>query len=110
MAADLLCSQFTIGHNAAMPAFNSEPRKAVVSQIGRGIVNLIRDAFRKAMPKRQVAGPVAIWDGKPKRPSFDHDNLTNHAIARIQWLSLMVEDRVRPLDQSTQLLRALFTK
>jgi hypothetical protein len=26
-------------------------------------------------PKRAVLGPVALWDGKPKRTSVEHDSI-----------------------------------
>ena len=38
-------------------------------------LKLVRDAIRKVVLKPQVAGPVAIWDGEPKRASIDHDSV-----------------------------------
>jgi hypothetical protein len=38
------------------------------------IVRLIQSAFRMIAPKRPAAGPVAIWNGEPKRASTDHDS------------------------------------
>ena len=40
--------------------------------------------------------PVAIWDGESKRASFEHDNVTSDAIARIRWLSSRDGGRTRP--------------
>jgi hypothetical protein len=37
------------------------------------IVRLIHNATRMIAPKRPAAGPVAIWDGEPKRACTDHD-------------------------------------
>src|SRR5262245_10682995 len=36
---------------------------------GRSVAELIRGAIRKTVLKPQAAGPVAIWDGEPKRTS-----------------------------------------
>jgi hypothetical protein len=41
----------------------------------RSIADLIRDAIRKVVLKPQGEGPVAIWDGQPKRTSVDHDSI-----------------------------------
>lgn len=42
---------------------------------GRSVAELVRDAIRKAVLKPQACGPVAIWDGEPKRRSVDHDSV-----------------------------------
>jgi hypothetical protein len=42
---------------------------------GRSIAEIIRDAIRQVVVKPQVGGPVAIWDGKPQRPSVHHDSI-----------------------------------
>lgn len=49
-------------------------RKAA-KRSGRSIAELIRDAIRKVVLKPQAAGPVAIWDGEPRRSSVDHDSV-----------------------------------
>ena len=36
---------------------------------------LVRDVIRKVVLKPHAGGPVAIWDGKPKRVSLDHDSV-----------------------------------
>jgi hypothetical protein len=41
----------------------------------RGRGGAIRDAIRQVVLKPQGQGPVAIWDGEPKRTSIDHDSL-----------------------------------
>jgi hypothetical protein len=43
---------------------------------GRSIAEIIREAIRQVVLKPQATGPVAIWDGKPKRTSIDHDEST----------------------------------
>ena len=49
-------------------------RKAA-ARTGRSMAELIRDAIRKVVLKTSAAGPVAIWDGKPKRTSIEHDSV-----------------------------------
>jgi Ribbon-helix-helix protein, copG family len=42
----------------------------------RSVADLIRDAIRKVVLRPpQGEGPVAIWDGEPKRASVDHDSI-----------------------------------
>jgi Ribbon-helix-helix protein, copG family len=42
---------------------------------GRSVAELVRDAIRKVLLKPQAVGPVAIWDGEPKRASTAHDSV-----------------------------------
>lgn len=49
-------------------------RKAA-ARSGRSVAALVRDAIRKAVLMPQTAGPVAIWDGEPKRVSIEHDSV-----------------------------------
>ena len=49
-------------------------RKAAVRS-GRSVADLVREAVRKFVLKPRAAGPVAIWDGKPKRSSLEHDSV-----------------------------------
>ena len=49
-------------------------RKAA-ARSGRSVAELVRDAIRKVVLKPRAAGPVAIWDGEPKRASVEHDSI-----------------------------------
>jgi hypothetical protein len=51
-------------------------RKAA-ARSGRSVAELVRDAIRKLVLKPHVTGPVAIWNGKPKRTSIDHDSASD---------------------------------
>jgi len=51
-----------------------ELRKAAVRS-GRSVAEVVRDAIRKDVRKPRAAGPVAIWDGEPKRTSIEHDSV-----------------------------------
>lgn len=49
-------------------------RKAA-ARSDRSMAELIRDAVRRAVLRPEAAGPVAIWDGEPKRTSIEHDSV-----------------------------------
>jgi hypothetical protein len=49
-------------------------RKAA-ARSGRSVAQLVREAIRKVVLKPDAAGPVAIWDGEPKRLSINHDSV-----------------------------------
>lgn len=49
-------------------------RKAA-ARSGCSVAELVRDAVRKTVLRPPAAGPVAIWDGEPKRRSVEHDSV-----------------------------------
>ena len=49
-------------------------RKAA-ARSGRSVAEVVREAIRKVVLRPEAMGPVAIWDGEPKRPSIDHDSV-----------------------------------
>ena len=49
-------------------------RKAA-ARARRSVADLIRDAIIKVVLRPQGDGPVAIWDGVPKRTSVEHDGI-----------------------------------
>jgi len=49
-------------------------RKAA-ARSGRSVAALVRDAIRQVVLKPEHGGPVAIWDGQPKRTSLEHDSV-----------------------------------
>jgi hypothetical protein len=49
--------------------------RRAAARSGRSVADLVRDAIRNTILKPNVSGPVAIWDGKPKRVSLDHDSI-----------------------------------
>jgi hypothetical protein len=52
-----------------------EALREAAARSGRSIAELVRDAVRQVVLKPQGAGPVAIWDGEPKRTSIEHDSV-----------------------------------
>jgi hypothetical protein len=45
------------------------------ARTGRSVADLVREAIRRTVLKPPCTGPVAIWDGKPKRSSLEHDSV-----------------------------------
>jgi hypothetical protein len=52
-----------------------EAVRAAAARSGRSIADVIRDAIRKVVLKPGSGGPVAIWDGEPRRTSVEHDSV-----------------------------------
>lgn len=42
---------------------------------GRSVAELVREAVRQTWLRPVEQGPVAIWDGIPKRTSIEHDTI-----------------------------------
>jgi hypothetical protein len=42
---------------------------------GRSVAELVREAIRRVWLRPEPAGPVALWDGTPKRTSVEHDSI-----------------------------------
>jgi Ribbon-helix-helix protein, copG family len=49
--------------------------REVAARSGRSVAELIREAIRKVVLQPSTGGPVAIWDGQPKRTSLEHDSV-----------------------------------
>ena len=52
-----------------------EALRTAARRSGRTVSRLIRDAIREVVLSPSIQGPVAIWYGKPKRPSVNHDSV-----------------------------------
>jgi hypothetical protein len=52
-----------------------EGLRQAAARSGRSVADLIREAIRKVVLRPQSSGPVALWDGEPKRTSIDHDSV-----------------------------------
>ena len=52
-----------------------EALRKTAARSGRSVAELVRDAVRQVVLKPRSAGPVALWDGKPKRTSIEHDSV-----------------------------------
>jgi hypothetical protein len=49
--------------------------REAAARSGRSVAELVREAIRKQVLKPQAVGPVALWDGEPKRTSIEHDSV-----------------------------------
>ena len=49
-------------------------RKAA-ARSGRSVAEVVREAIRKVVLQPDAVGPVALWDGEPRRSSIDHDSV-----------------------------------
>ena len=41
----------------------------------KSVAELVREAVRRIWLQPEPEGPVALWDGEPKRGSDDHDSI-----------------------------------
>ena len=44
-------------------------------QSGRSVAELVREALRRVWLRPRGRGPVALWDGEPRRSSIEHDSI-----------------------------------
>jgi len=58
-----------------LPKEDLDALRKAAARSGRSMADLVREAIRKQVLKPSTAGPVAIWDGEPRRPSTDHDTV-----------------------------------
>ena len=49
--------------------------RRTAARSGRSVAEVIRDAVRQIVLKPAASGPVAIWGGKPRRTSLEHDTV-----------------------------------
>ena len=45
----------------------------VARRTGRSMAELVREAVRQVWLRPVSDGPVALWDGEPRRSSIEHD-------------------------------------
>jgi Ribbon-helix-helix protein, copG family len=58
-----------------LPKRELQALRKAAAKSGRSVAELVRDVIRKVVLKPSASGPVAIWDGKPKRTSIEHDSV-----------------------------------
>jgi len=52
-----------------------EALRRAARRSGRSVADLVRDAIRRTWLRSAASGPVALWDGEPKRTSVEHDTI-----------------------------------
>jgi hypothetical protein len=58
-----------------LPKEELDALRKAAARSGRSVAEIVREAIRKVVLKPPAAGPVAIWDGEPRRPSIEHDTV-----------------------------------
>lgn len=58
-----------------LPKEELDALRKAAARSGRSIADLVREAIRKTVLKPRATGPVAIWDGEPRRTSMEHDSV-----------------------------------
>lgn len=58
-----------------LPKEELDALRKAAARSGRSVAELIREAIRKVILRPSSAGPVALWDGDPRRPSIEHDTI-----------------------------------
>jgi hypothetical protein len=58
-----------------LPKEELEALRETARRSGRSMADLIRSAIRQVVLKPSSGGPIAIWDGEPRRTSLDHDSI-----------------------------------
>ena len=58
-----------------LPKEELDALRKAAARSGRSVAALIREAIRKVVLKSPANGPVAIWDGQPRRTSVEHDTV-----------------------------------
>lgn len=58
-----------------LPKDELDALRKTAARSGRSVAELVREAVRKFILKPQANGPVAIWDGEPRRTSTEHDSV-----------------------------------
>lgn len=58
-----------------LPKEELDALREAAARSGRSVAEVVRDAIRQVVLKPLADGPVAIWDGEPKRTSIDHDSV-----------------------------------
>jgi hypothetical protein len=58
-----------------LPKEELDALRAAASRSGRSMAEIVREAIRQVVLKPRASGPVAIWDGEPRRTSIHHDSV-----------------------------------
>ena len=56
-----------------LPEEDLQALREAAKQSGRSVADLVREAVRRVWLQPALDGPVALWDGIPRRTSVEHD-------------------------------------
>ena len=57
------------------PDFELQALHQIARRKKKSVAALVREAVRTALLNTEPGGPVALWDGEPRRTSTDHDSV-----------------------------------
>jgi hypothetical protein len=58
-----------------LPAEELAALRKAATRSGRSVADVVREAVRRHVLKPSAHGPVALWDGEPRKTSIDHDSV-----------------------------------
>ena len=58
-----------------LPKEDLDALRKAAARSGRSVADPVREAVRKVILKPPSTGPIALWDGEPRRTSVDHDSV-----------------------------------
>lgn len=58
-----------------LPKEELDALREVAVRSKRSVAQIVREAIRKVVLKPASSGPVAIWDGEPRRTAAEHDTV-----------------------------------
>jgi hypothetical protein len=58
-----------------LPAEELAELRKVAARAKRSVADVVRGAIREVVLKPAARGPVALWDGRVKRTSLEHDSV-----------------------------------
>jgi len=58
-----------------LPKDELDALRKAAARSGRSVADLVREAIRRTVLKTAGSGPVALWDGEPRRSSVEHDSV-----------------------------------
>ena len=58
-----------------LPKEELDALRKAAARSGRSVADIVREAIRKVVLKPAASGPVALWDGEPRRTSIEHDTI-----------------------------------
>lgn len=52
-----------------------EALHGIAERTGKSVAELMREAIRQVWLRPQPQGPIALWDGEPRRTAVEHDTI-----------------------------------